>query len=102
MYIKQYNNKGELIGYKKGNTFYTLNYNLPENAEIDEGEKPTSAQIEITQALNELSSTDSKVPRIAEDFYDVLTDEQKSKLDPFLVERIEDKKAKRQAYLELL
>ena len=64
--------------------------------------QPSDSEIAKVKALNELAATDSKVPRVIEDIYDVLSATQKSNLATPTKQSIEDKKAKRQAYLDLL
>ena len=56
----------------------------------------------ILVAYSELSEMDAQIPRIAEDFYDILNDEQKANLYSGLREGIELKKQKREIYLGLL
>jgi hypothetical protein len=71
----------------------------PTEQEIEDNQPVITAEM---QALNELLQTDIEVPRIIEDIYDVLTDEQKEALAPETKNKILDKKTKRQNYLDLL
>ena len=62
---------------------------------------PTQAEIDKSIALEELNKTDS-IPRFIEDIYDILSDDQKLNLVTETKNKILNKKAKRQAYKDLL
>ncbi len=55
MIINVYDNNGNLIGYKEGNTSYSLDYEFPEDTEFDDSEKPSEENI-TTTLRNKLKS----------------------------------------------
>jgi len=98
--IGETNNKHEILDIFDNNLNYKYKY---ENEEII---KKTEVELEnekkIKEAYSELLRTDKKIPRVVEDIYDVLTSTQKSNLPQITIDKINDKKIKRQNYLKLL
>ena len=101
MIKKSYTKDGEHVGFQGGDTYYSLDHQFPEDTEFDDSEKPTEEEIAVNKAYEELAAMDSQIPRIAEDFYDILNDDQKANLFSGLRDGIELKKQKRAKYLEL-
>ena len=61
IYIKQYDSKtGEHIGYKVGEINYTLSYTLPDDAEINEGDKPSVSEILKQEKLIKISKINKR------------------------------------------
>lgn len=106
MVTKIYSKDGVFTHYeyeKNDKTFQAgPDHIFPEGTEISEGTPPSQAEIDLYTAEKALSQTDSIIPRWAEDIYDSLSTTSKGNLAQATKDKILDKKAKRQAYLDLL